>query len=43
MELSNHFFLIKNKKANAVKYTFTKKRLTILKKKFDLMTQLIQL
>tara|TARA_Y100000590_G_C15642816_1_gene985664 strand:+ start:474 stop:1025 length:552 start_codon:yes stop_codon:yes gene_type:complete len=37
------FFLIKNKKADAVKYTFTKKRLTVLKKKFDLMTQLIQL
>jgi len=37
------FFLIKNKKTNAVKFTFTKKRLTIFKKKFNLMTQLIQL
>ena len=37
------FFLIRNKKADAVKYTFTKYRLTIFKKKFIFMTQSIQL
>ncbi len=36
------FFFIKNKKTNAVKYTFTKKRLMIFEKKFNFMTQLIQ-
>ena len=37
------FFLINNKKTNAVKYTFTKKRLALFQKKFNLMTQSIQL
>ena len=35
------FFFIKNKKTNAVKYTFTKKRLMIFEKKFNLLVKKI--
>lgn len=36
------FFLIRNKKIDAIKFTFNKKRFELFKKKFQVMTELVQ-